>query len=431
MDICVIGAGTAGLTAGYRLSLSGHKVTVLEQSDFIGGQAGAFQIEGYMLDRFYHHVFTGDSHFHGLVQEMGLSSEMLWLRSKMGVYHDSKVFPFGTPLDLLRFSTLPFVDRVRFGLLALKLQKLDDWHPLESISATDWIRANASPAILDTIWGPLLRGKFGDKMDSVAMSWLWNKIKLRATSRSKGGGVEKLGYLKGGFYRLMQALADSISAKGGAVITKSNVESIKREGKKLSLIANGQGAGSFDQVLVTTPTPLFLSLCQELPADYRATLSKLEYQAAQTLVFSCKRSLSNMYWLNVTEPDFPFIAVIEHTNYVPRELYGGKNLVYVSNYLDAGEKAFSLDAPSLLKHYLPFLQKIAPDLTADDIQELHMFKDAYGQPVIRTDYRNFLPELQTPIPGLWLANTSQIYPEDRGVNFSVRLGEQVAAAMLE
>ncbi len=430
MKICVIGAGVAGLTAAYELGKEGNDVIVIEKDDSPGGQAASFEIGGYQLDRFYHHVFTGDQYFHRQIDELGLTDDMMWLRSRMGVYHGDRIRSFGTPLDLLRYSPLPLIDRIRFGLVVLKLQRLDDWHPLEDIKAMEWISANASDKILEVIWGPLLRGKFGEKADQVAMSWLWNKIKLRGDSRSKGGGVEKLGYLKGGFQRAMDALVDKINTASGEVRLSREVSSLSKEQNGFVVKTAAGETIKSDKVLVTTPTPIFLKLCAELPTDYKDKLSTLSYQAAQTLVFSCRRSLSDIYWLNVTEPGFPFIGVIEHTNYVSSEHYGGQNLVYISNYLDASEPAYSMSADNLLRHYLPYIQKINPDFSLADVADLHMFKDPHGQPVIFTGYRDYLPKMETPLSGLYLANTSQIYPEDRGINFSIRLGQQAAKAIL-
>ncbi|MGQ9674925.1 MAG: NAD(P)/FAD-dependent oxidoreductase [Chloroflexota bacterium] len=445
MRVGVIGGGLAGLVAAYELSKKGHRVSVFERDAELGGQAGTFVVHGERLEKFYHHIFTNDSEILDLMAELGLADELEWLESRMGFFYGGKAYPFGTPASLLRFTPLSLPDRMRFGLLVLYLQRFNDWKRLENETAFEWVRRNAGRGILDVVWGPLMRGKFGDRADQVSMTWLWGKVHLRGKSRSGGMQKEQLGYLPGSFQRVADALARAIAKFGGSLHTSTVVRRVMVDrGRVIGLeveparMRSAGGAGllpdgtpaegqiPFDAVVATVPSPVFLRLVPELPAAYADNLRSVEYQSAVCVVLELNRQLTDIYWMNISDRQVPFVGAIEHTNFVPRERYGGKHILYLSNYLAKSSALYSLSDDELVSAYLPHLTKFNPDFDASWIERYSVFRDDAGQPIITTGYSSRVPEHQTPISGLYLANTTQIYPEDRGMNYSVRLGKTVA-----
>jgi protoporphyrinogen oxidase len=432
MKAIVVGGGVAGLTAAYRLLQGGHEVTVLEAGPELGGLVRTFDAGGEPLECFYHHIFTTDTVIIDLINELGLGDRLVWHDSKVGFFHGGKIWPFVTPMDLLRFKPLPLIDRVRLGLTALYLRRQKKWAGYEKVTAWQWIERYAGRRVLDVVWGPLLRGKFADQAEEVAMAWLWSKISLRFSSRRSGvGSKEQLGYMMGSFGVYIHELEKRIRA-GATVETSAPVKQITVSGGRADgvVLEDGRRVDA-DAVLACVPSERFLPIAPPLGAEYERRVSAARWQWALCYVIALKESLTPIYWLNVGDPDTPFIAVIEHTNFIEKERYGGLNLVYLSNYLTPNHPWFSLSDEELDDLYLPHLAKLNPNFNRDWIVDRWVFKGPNAQPVIRRNYRDDLPDHRTPVPGLYLANMQQIYPEDRGQNYSIRMGDQVAKMAMD
>ena len=444
MRIGIIGGGITGLAAAYELAKNGHRVNVFEKEAELGGQASTFPIEETRLEKFYHHLFTSDRHIIQLINELGLSPRMHWIDSQVGLFHGGKVYDFVTPLDLLRFTPLSLPNRLWAGLISLYLQRQTNWQKYEDITAKEWLEKYAGKSVYSAIWEPLLRSKFGDSYDEVSMTWFWGKMRLRFGSRPKGMQKEQLGYMEGSFQFLIDGLERRIKELGGEVYTnapvkrvvvedgralglRSQVASRRSQASKNSTTCNlGRETCDFDAIIATVPSFAFSEIVPELPSDYIGQLRRVKYQSALCLVLKMKRSLSRIYWMNISDPSIPFVAAIEHTNYMPPEFYNGKHILYLSNYLPLDSPLFSLSKDELLQEYLPHVQRINPEFDLEWVEESWLFRDDAGQPIVTCDYSREVPDHQTPIKGLYLANTTQIYPEDRGMNYSVHLGQRIA-----
>jgi len=408
MKVGVIGGGITGLTAAYELAKRGHEVSLFESEPDLGGQAATFPVEGTRLEKFYHHIFTGDREMMALIEELGLEEEMRWLPSKVGIYYEGEIYDFVTPLDLLRFRPLGLFQRLQTGIVTLYLQRFANWRNLENVTALEWVRRNVGRQPYEVIFRPLLRGKFGQHADEISMAWLWSKFKDRVASRGPAMQRELLGYMKGSFQGLIDRLAERIGELGGEIYPGTPVKRVTIEG------------------IATVPSFVFLEIAPDLPEEYVARLRQVGYLGAVCLVLLSKEPLSRIYWLNISDTDFPFVGAIEQTNFIPPEVYNGKHIVYLSNYLSRHDPHYHLPPEELLTAYLPFLKKINPAFDEGWIEELWLFRADAAQPIITCDYWERIPPLWTPVEGLCLANTSQIYPQDRGMNYSVRLGQRAA-----
>jgi protoporphyrinogen oxidase len=425
VNIGVIGGGITGLTAAYDLARKGHEVVLFEKEPYLGGQASTFEVEGTPLERYYHHIFTGDADMMALMEELGVNERMEWLTSKVGFFYQGEIYDFVTPLDLLRFKPLGFWQRIRAGMVTLYLQRFGDWRKLEDVTAEEWIRRYAGGQAYEVIFHPLLRAKFGEFSDQVTMAWLYSKFKDRVGSRSKGLAKELLGYMRGSFQPFLETLANGITSRGGEVHTAAPVEKVKVDGAKVVVVAAGE-SWPLDRVIATVPSFVFLEIAPDLPEDYANKLREVSYQAAVCLVLKMKRSLSRIYWLNISDASFPFVGAIEHTNLIPPENYGGKHVLYLSNYVSRSDPLYSASPEELLDRYLPSLRRINPEFSPDWVEEMWLYRDDAAQPIITCGYSRRLPSYETPVEGLYLANTTQIYPQDRGMNYSVRLGRTVS-----
>ena len=436
MKVGVIGGGAAGLAAAYQIMKKGHQVHVFERAPFLGGQASTFEVGGGQLEKGYHHLFMSDTHMVDLIHELGLGHKLAWIQSKAGFYHDRKIWKFASPIDLLKFTPLSMFDRMRLGLVTLYLQKTKNWRKFEGVTATEWLEKRVGKRAYQVVWEPMLRGKFGEHYDQVSMTWIWGKIYLRVASRPKPWQKERLGYPMGSFGEVFDTLGEKIVQMGGEVHVSSGVRRVIVNGERatgLDVELPGREAEmrDYDAVIATTPSYVFTKLVPPLPESYAEKLTNVTYLAAVLLILVLKRPLSHTYWLNVADRTMPFVGIIEQTNFVDPSLYGGKHLVYFSNYPGVNNRLYQISGEDLLKEVVPHLSKINPDFDESWIEDFYHHKVDAAQPIIGVNYSERIPDLRTPIKSLYLANTTQIYPEDRGTNYSVRLGKQVADLALQ
>ena len=424
MKVAIVGAGGAGLTAAYRLALKGHEVEVFEASDHVGGLAAGFPIAGTTLEKYYHHIFTSDTQIRALVDELGVRESLHWLPSQMGLSYQGKLYQFGTPSQILKLPLLPYWERIWFGLQGLYLGLKNNWKPLESITAYEWLKKHTGPAVMKILWEPLLRNKFNRYYDQVAMAWFWARVHTRFSSRK--GAKETLGYFKGGFEVFHQALAEGARKAGAKIHLITPIQKIRAQTGEFKRLVTEKGEKSFDRLIFAAATPIFLKTCPELPKDYVQRLTQLDFLGAQCLILVMKEKFSDMYWINNGDAGNPILALIEHTNFAPLEWYQGKHLMYVANYLPQDHKYFKMKKEDIFAELLPHLQSIKPGFDPSVIEEIHLFQDLFAQPVVPLHYSELKPGYQTPIQNLYLANMALVYPEDRGTNFAVDVGNKAA-----
>ena len=433
-SVAVIGGGFTGLSAAYDLARFGCDVTIFERDATLGGLAGVFELQpGIFLERFYHHWFSSDVAVLDWLKEIGLESDLISAPTNTGLYFANTIFKLSSPLDLLRFTPLPFIDRIRTGLMALVARRVSNFKALESLSAKEWILRYAGKRSYDVIWAPLLKGKFGRYADDVSAVWFWNKLKLRGSSRGKSG-AERLFYVRGGFRRALQHITKSLDDLRVQIRLNTQVLEVVSEGENLAgkpigvRLANGEVL-PFDQVLVTTPAPIALELCPQLPSAIANQMCQIKFLGNICLVLELSHSLSSTYWLNVADPTFPFVGIIEHTNFDSPTAYGGRHIAFMSKYLPTDEALFSSSAEEILSYTLGHLQKMFPEFSPDWILASHVWRESYSQPLVTKNYSQLIPPHRLPVHGLWLATMAQIYPEDRGTNYAVAMGRRIAKEM--
>ena len=431
MKIGIIGAGAAGLATAFDLSSNGHKVVVYESAPFIGGQASTIPVGGGPLERGYHHLFTNDSAMIGLMADLGIGDKLKWYPSRVGTYTSGKVYKTTTPLDLLRLSALPFKDRIKLGLFALRVKRIKDWRSLEDQTADYWLREHLGGMAYEKMWAPLLKGKFGEYYDQIGMPWFWSKIQTRFASRQGIRGREVLGYPDGSFDTVFDRLKSVIELQDGEIHLSTPVVRVEVvDGVAKALIVRPEGGdearNEFDCVLSTVPSFSFPDLV-DLPDDYLSRLTGVHYLAAVVVILEMSRPLTNIYWMNIADSDVPFLGLIEQTNMLPKEWYGGSNVLYIADYLDRKDELFKMSRDELVDLYLPHLTKFNPEFNRSWIRAIHYNAVSAAQPIIGTNYSKVIPDHRTPVQRLYLANTTQIYPEDRGTNYSIRMGRELAA----
>jgi len=403
MKVGIIGAGFTGLTAGYELAKAGYQVIVFEKERKVGGLASSFKPSGWQweLEKYYHHIFAGDKEVIALAKEVGWPA--FFKRPVTNSLVGDKEKQLDSPLSLLRFDAISFWARVYMGLGLARLKIIKNGLSLEKYKVVDVLPKLMGQEGYKKVWKPLLTAKFDKFLPGVNMAWFWARVNKRTS---------ELGYFKGGFGKLAEKIAEEIGKMGGEIRLKTEYE---------------VGSKEFDRVLLTTAAPIANGLLNKKAVRW----PKVDYLWGQTLVLELNNKLMDGYWLNILEKNWPFLVMVEQTNFVDKKYYGNKHIVYLGNYLRSGDKRLKIGVGNLLDLYLPYIKKVNPDFEKSWIKRKWKFQDPYAQPVFPTNYSHLLPDIKTKIPGVYVANMSMVYPWDRGVNFAVELGQKAAKIMID
>lgn len=424
--VVVVGGGFTGLAAAYELVQQRVRVTVLEGERTVGGLAAGFRVGDTRLERFYHHWFTNDHFVMQLTRELGVQDQVVFRPTLTGMYHANTLYRLSTPWDVLRFDSLPVIDRFRLGLLVLQARRYKSWQQLDDVSAAEWLTGLAGTKVFQVVWEPLLIGKFGEYAYDVSAAWFWSKLRLRGGSRSKTG-QEVLAYFRGGFAALADRLVDHIVTRGGEIRLATYATGLCVEDGKVCGIQTAGGTVPCDAAILTPALPIIADLLEaHVAVDYTARLHRIEYLANVCLILQLDRSLSGLYWMNVNDPSFPFVGIIEHTNFEPPSSYAGSHIVYLSKYLTVNSKLYSMSCGEFLEYAVPYVQRMFPEFDREWIKKAHLWRARYAQPVFTCGYSKLIPDYATPVTGLYIATMAQIYPEDRGTNYAIREGRKVA-----
>jgi protoporphyrinogen oxidase len=428
MRIAILGAGIGGMAAAYDLRGAGHSVTIFEAADFVGGLASGFKEPewDWTVEKFYHHWFASDRYMLGLIQELGWSDRVLFPRPYTVMYHNGRFYPFDSILKAILFPGLGWgLNKVRFGLVGLYLRLGNNWKSLEKYTVDAWMRKWAGDKVYELMWEPLLVGKFGERYaKQVNMAWMWARLKARTT---------RLGTFQGGFQAFADAFAARLGEMGVTIRLSAPVSRIAASPEGGLALQTADGPQAFDQCLVTTSPALLARLAPALPPDYLSGLLALKSMGAVVMVLALKHQLSpeGYYWYNLPKSaGFPFLALVEHTNFVPPEHFNGEHIIYIGDYLEDDHEHFRLSQDELLGRFLPALPRINPQFSPDWVRKVWLFRTQYAQPVPLVNHSKNIPAIRTPVPGLYFASMSQVYPWDRGTNFAVEIGRRAARLML-
>lgn len=436
-QIAIIGAGLTGLTAAMDLCAAGHSVTIFEKENQAGGLCRAFAEEAGKdsIELFYHHLLTSDKDAVDCFERLGIADALEWLPPHNAFIRNGRAYPFSRPVDLLSFSPVPPLRRILMGLHILSARFIRDWHSLDGMTAADWVRRHTGKAVFNAVWGPLLNAKFGDESERIAAVWLANKLKLRGSSQKPGVGGESLGYPRGGFGVLINAMVQRLTSAGVNLFLAEPVEHICSNARPLPgsakfEIRTKKRIVSFDEILCTVAPGSFADLMPELPEATRTLWRNIRYQGNLCLMLELDRQLSPYYWSSIADHGYPFVAVIEHTNLLPVSRYNS-HIVYVSSYLNPQSKMFCASDDEIIKIFEEALGKLMPAFCGATVRSRKLSRSPHAQPVVTTGYAAQIPPLATPVRGAWLASMAQIFPQDRGINYAIRLGHDVVAAMLK
>ena len=428
--IAIIGAGAAGLAAGYDLTRAGFEVVIYEAGAEVGGLAAGFKDSGWdwTLEKFYHHWFANDDAVLGLIDELGASDKVLLPRPITSLWLNGRIHQMDRPNIVVANLGLPisWPAKVRYGLAGLYLKLSRNWKPLERVTADAWLRRTMGDEAYEKLWRSLLIGKFGHFYDKVNMAWFWARVYKR---------TPRLGTFEGGFQAFLELLAERVRSQGAQIRLNTPVERIVPAETGGLDVQTGAGGDHFDAVISTSSPQIMRRLVPDLPAAYDQQLGALKSMGAVVVILALKEQLltDGTYWLSLpsdhadkSQAEFPFLALVEHTNYMDRAHYGGDHLVYCGDYVPPDHEYFELSEDELVDRFVSVLGTFNPAFSPDWIRKRWVFRVRYAQPIPFVNQSAALPDLRTPVPGLYLASMSQVYPWDRGTNYAVEMGRNVA-----
>ena len=420
--LVVVGGGITGLAAAYLAARAGVQVTVLEASTTVGGLLGTFEVGGNRLEWFYHHAFTHDAELRWLLKELGIEDRLEFRTGTMGVYRDAQVYRFNSPKDLLGFSPMRFPDKIRFALTSLYLARGAKWRENEGVPALDWFYKYAGRRATEALWEPLLRVKFGPYATQTPLAWMIGRLRQRVSSRRRG--EEKLGYLRGSLHVVLEELLRAFVRMGVRVQTNIPVTGIEVHEGKVKELKTPAGLIEADGFLFTIPTTHLAKLMEPVSEEYASSLRKIEYFGAVCTILELKKRLSPIYWLNIADPGFPFGGIIEHTELVPAQEYGGRHIVYLSRYFAASDDLAKLSPAATESLMLAGLKKVYPTLVEEDILKVHVFSSRTAAVACDLNFSQKVPQCRSPFQGLYVAGMPHVYPDERSCNNSIRVAAE-------
>ena len=426
-EVAIVGGGIGGLATAYRLAGAGAKVTLYEASDQLGGLGTFFPYGDGYLEKFYHCMLPSDEHLLALLADLGLGGEVYWKETSFGFMQGGRLYPLNGAVDLLRFRPLPFIDRIRVGLTGL-WGRLCSADGLDDVTCVDWLTRLSGQRAFETFWKPMLQAKFGDRYHEVPALWFWTRF-----NREKGGGKERKGYIRGGYKRIVDTIAEAIRERGGVIHLNAPVERLDLDPDGGVLVsAGGGGVRRYDRLVITAPVFFLRQAVQggRLEPILAVADPGIDIQGVVNAAFMLRRGLTAHYWVAAIDEDIPFQGVVESTTLLDRRDTSGVHLVYVMNYLHRTDPAFARPEQDFLDDYQAGLMKLFPFLREGDIVDRFLFRAPFVEPLYTTGFERRKPPFVL-LPGrIYLATTTQVYPQVTSWNGAVGLVGRMLDAMM-
>jgi protoporphyrinogen oxidase len=419
--IAVLGAGPMGLAAAYELAKQGHQPVVFEADDRVGGMAAHFDFSGLSIERYYHFHCTSDEGLFRILEELSLTDKLKWVETKMGYWYQGEAQPWGDPVSLLRFKGLSLMAKFRYGLHAYLATKKNDWSDLDRIDAATWLRNGVGEEAYEVLWRKLFEYKFYDLSDNLSAAWIWSRI--RRVGRSRYNLFKaKTGYIEGGSEVLLEAMKASIVSNGGEMRLGSPASKVAMSNGQVTGVESNGNVELFDKVISTIPLPYVPQIMPDLPTDILEKFHSVKNVAVVCVIAKLRKPVTENFWLNINDPEMDIPGLVEYSNLVPLK----DHVVYVPYYMPSEHPKFAEPDQVFLDKVRSYLKKINPELTDEDFLDIRASRYRFAQPVCEPGFLNKLPPVDLPINGLWVADTSYYYPDDRGISESVDFGRQMA-----
>jgi protoporphyrinogen oxidase len=426
--VAVLGAGPMGLAVSYELLKQGYSVDLYERDDRIGGMSASTMLDGLKIERYYHFICAPDKSLFQYLQEFGIQQKLRWKETKMGFYFQGRLYDWGNPIALLRFPGLDLLSKLRYGLHVLYAKGIHDWKALDSVPCTDWLKRWVGNRAYDVLWRSLFEQKFYEYKDSLSAAWLGTRIQRVALSR-KSMFVELLGYLEGGSDTLLEAIDESIRKLGGRIFLNTRIDEIlvDTQAKTVVGVRTEGKTHAYDNVVSTIPLPYLVRLAPALPASEREKIAAIINIGVVCAVFKLRHSISSNFWTNINDPDIQIPGIIEYTNLNKMPC----TVVYAPFYMPTSNPKYRRPVPEFIDEVKTYLARLNPNFKDDWVIAANAFRYEFAQTVCTPGFYDKLPPMRSTVAGLYMADTSHYYPEDRSISESMRLGKLLASMLVD
>jgi protoporphyrinogen oxidase len=429
--IAILGGGITGLSAAFYALKAGADVTVLEARPGMGGLSSAFDFGDFSWDRFYHCILSSDVSLLQLIEDLGLTEKLRWQKTQVGYFTGDRLYSMSTTADFVRFPAISLWNKIRLALGILYTCSIRDGVRLEQMDLSRWMTRVFGTSNFRYFWEPLLKCKLGSSRKEASAAFIWATItRLYSARQQAGSNSEQLGYVSGGYRIVLNRLVDEISRQGGQIRTGVSVQSVVRTGEGLC-ITTESGAADFDYVISTIPSKALMRIVPGLSPEYCARLDSAKYLGVVCFVLVIKRSLSQFYVTNLGDENVPFTGIIEMTNLVSVEETAGHHLIYLPKYTAPDDPLFEASEDDLWAQFQAGLQRVFPQLDLSSIERRFLFRERYVQPVPVLRYSSIMAGRDTGIPGLLLANTTQIINSTLNNNAMVQIAREAVQTIIE
>lgn len=425
--VCVIGGGISGLSAAYFLLKKGYNVDLYESSDRLGGLAASFDFDGITIEKYYHFICGGDKKLIDFANEIGINDKLKFQHTKTTSYYRGEYYPLSTPIDLLRFSPISFLSRLRFGVHTTFSKIQTKWEHLDKISAKEWLIRFIGDDAYQAIWNPLLKEKFGEYYDQISAAWIWHRIHRVASSRKNIFSKEKMGYFEGGSYTLVKTLSNKIQEMGGSIHLNQKAENIKKSNSGLTVFFRKNKHRDFEIAILAVPLPIATNIIRNIDSEFSTKLYSIKFFGVICGIFRLRKKISDAFWLNINDPRIEANGLIEYTNLNPLEEISPHKIVYIPLYVHVDNEWFLMDEASLRYRFLAMLKILKPSLGKNSVVDFRVSKSPHAQAICTIGFKDKVPPVTIPTKNLFLLDSTQIYPSDRTLSALIGLAEKMVA----
>ena len=422
--VAVIGAGPMGLAAAYELVKQGKQVDLYEYDDRIGGMSAHFDFNGLSIERYYHFVCGPDQPLFDLLDELDMRDKLHWVDTKMGYFYNGQLHRWGDPVSLLTFPYLDIISKLRYGahMFFSSKRKKENWQDIDAIDAVNWLKKGGGLKAYKILWERLFKLKFHHYTDNLSAAWIWARIRRMGQSR-RSIFQESLGYIEDGSETLLKRLQQEIEKRGGRILLNSGVtQVISDKNNKISGIKTVDKEIDYDQVISTIPLQYVPKMIPQLPDEHLTQYKQVQNIGVVCILFKLKKAISKNFWLNISDLNFEIPGIIEMSNLRPLP----EHTVYIPYYMPQSLEKFKWDDQQFIDEAQAYLKNLNPELTDDDVIDVNVSRYAFAQPICQPNFAHHLPPMRSAIEGLFIADTSYYYPEDRSISESIHLGKQLA-----
>lgn len=427
----IIGGGMLGMTLALRLSQKGHKVTIYESAEKVGGLTSSWKLGDVVWDRFYHVILMSDLNTRKILKEIGLENDLRWVETKTGFYSDGKLYSMSNLVEFFKFPPINLIDKFRLGITIFAASKIKNWQRLENIPVADWLTKWSGKRVFEKIWLPLLKAKLGNNYKNTSAAFIWTTIQRMYAARKSGLKKEMFGYVTGGYEKINHRFAEHLEENGINIQYNSKVKNIRKTSSGKMEVITENSTQIFDEVISTLPSRESVKIVEDLTDAEMNQHNAIKYLGVICPSILLKKSISPYYVTNITDNWPPFTGIIEMTALIDKEETKGNHLVYLPKYVNSDDELFDKTEEELRNLFLESLYKMYPNFSDEDLNFWGISKARIVFALPTINYSKKIPGVTTSLGNYYIINSAQIINGTLNVNETIQVAETKLKEILD